>query len=217
MELSNYERELKYLLKPNSNLTFEKIESMFLKSGYILMETRNKKKHETYYDTSDCAIIKQGDVLRGSTHFNADGTFSHFMYKKNVSNCSRPYVSKYEIGSNQFETVQDFFLSLNLPYNILDLIPVLHAEVIRKTAIFEKNNYKILVSYDNVKYYHNQTYIYEKMLEAEDWTTPYTLEAASSSFDQHLLETNEFLLKELPLVLTHDSKPYRGTILLNLL
>lgn len=104
-----------------------------------------------------------------------------------------------------------------MPYNISDLIPVLCAEVIRKTAVFEKGNHKILVSYDNVKYSQNQTCVYEKMLEAEDWTTPYTLKAASNPFDRHLLETNEFLLKNFSLSLTHDSKPYRGITLLNLL
>lgn len=217
MELNNYERELKYLLNPNNNLTFEEIKEVFFKSNYTLIETRDKKKQEVYYDTSYYTIIKHGDVLRGSTHFNVNGTFSHFMYKKNVSHCDTPYVSKYEIGSDQFKTVQDFFASLNLSYNISSLIPVLHAEVIRKTAVFEKNNHRILVSYDNVKYHQNQTYICEKMLEAEDWTTPYTLKAASSTSDEHLLETNEFLLKNLPIFLTHDSKPYRGITLLNLL
>lgn len=217
MELNNYERELKYLLNPNSDLTFEEIKNAFSKASYALIETCDKKKQEIYYDDPYYTIIKRGDVLRGSTHFNADGTFSHFMYKKNVSHCNTLYVSKYEIGSDQFKTVQDFFISLNLPYNISDLIPVLCAEVIRKTAVFEKGNHKILVSYDNVKYSQNQTCVYEKMLEAEDWTTPYTLKAASNPFDRHLLETNEFLLKNFPLSLTHDSKPYRGITLLNLL
>lgn len=43
MELNNYERELKYLLNPNSDLTFKEIKNAFSKASYALIETRDKK------------------------------------------------------------------------------------------------------------------------------------------------------------------------------
>ena len=48
MELNNYERELKYLLNPNSDLTFKEIKNAFSKASYALIETRDKKKQEIY-------------------------------------------------------------------------------------------------------------------------------------------------------------------------
>lgn len=216
MEIKNYERELKYLTLEGQEFSFKEVIDIFLGDGYSMVENRRKKKHEIYFDDADLSVIKNGDVIRGSTHFNKDGTYFHFMFKKNVSRPDKPYVSKYEYGSGQFETVQDFVVELGMQDIAAWLNPVLHAEMTRKTAVFEKEERRLLVSYDDVEYYKDtkDVNVYEKMLEVEDWTTPYTTIAENDVFDEHLLSINKRLLSKLPIQLTKNSKPYRGFLLL---
>lgn len=217
MELKNYERELKYLLKKNYKVSFEEILEIFNSYDYSLIESRHKKKHEIYYDDANLSILKKGDVLRGSTHFNKDSTYFHFMYKKNVSDPCKPYVSKYEFGSGQFKSVHEFISALDLSDVIIQPDPVLYAEMTRETAVFKKDDYKFLVSYDNVEYHKdiNAIKVCEKMLEVEDWTNPYTTMIENDKYDAHLLSVNSLLLNKLPLELTKNSKPYRGFLLIN--
>lgn len=218
MEHKNYERELKYLIMSDSNLTMSEILLFAKKYSYNLVETRPKKKNEVYYDDEKLSIIRKGDVIRSSNHINPNGTYFHFMYKKNVSDLRKPYVSKYEFGSGQFKTVKEFISRLEIDINIQPN-PVLYAEVTRETAIIEKEANRLLISFDDVKYYKrkNTQQIFEKMLEVEDWTNPNTLKNEDSKLDEHLIEINELLLSNngLPLELTRDSKPYRGIKLLD--
>ena len=180
-----------------------------------MLETKRKKKHEVYYDDRLFSIIRNGDVIRASTHFNKDSTYFHFMYKKNVSKMDKPYLSKYEFGSGKFKSVNEFVSALNLSDIANQLSPVLYADMIRETAIFEMDNYKFLVSFDEVRYYkQNSVQVCEKMLEVEDWTTPYSTVAENDNNDVHLLFINKLLLDELPIQLTKNSKPYRGLLLL---
>lgn len=213
MKLNNYERELKYLI--NGDLSFDEILRFLDEHDYSVIETKFKKKHETYYDDKDCTYIKRGDVIRSSTHYNTDGTYSHFMYKKNVSEPSKPYVSKYEYGAGEYLSVYDFLTGLDV-CPMLEIVPVLYADMIRETCVVQKADYKLLISYDDVKYYKNDVFAREKMLEIEDWTTPYTLLASTSKYDLHLNNINNDILGEngLPVCLTKDSKPYRGIQLL---
>ena len=215
MELNNYERELKYLI--SDEISFDSILQFLENHGYSLIERKLKKKHELYYDDSNFSFIKKGDVIRSSIHFNANGTYFHFMYKKNVSQPSKPYVSKYEFGSGQYVSVDDFLIELEI-YPAADIFPVLHGEVMRETCVVEKENHRLLISYDNVKYYKHErgVSVWEKMLEIEDWTTPHTLLAADSKYDAHLCDIHKQILDDtgLPVQLTKDSKPYRGMILL---
>ena len=216
MKLKNFERELKYLLTGENELIFEDIVEVFNLNNYCKVEYRQKQKNEIYYDDNNLSVIKMGNVIRESTHFNKDGVYSHFMFKKNVSVPTKPYVSKYEYGSDEFKTVQEFVQALEDCNIKIMLKPVLYAEILRETAVFEKDNHKLLMSYDNVTYYKhkNGIQVFEKMLEIEDWTTPYTTIAEKETFDMHLLTINEALLKKLPIQLTKDSKPYRGYLLL---
>ena len=216
MELQNYERELKYLIMRKEGLLFDEILNIFRMYGYIMVEAKQKKKNEAYYDDANFSVIKRGDVIRGSTHFNKDGIYFHFMYKKNASKPNKPYLSKYELGSGQFDSVKDFISALNLYDCVVQEEPVLYAEMTRETAVFEKDGYKLLISFDNVSYYKEKKteQIFEKMLEIEDWTTPYTLKAEKDDYDAHLLDINSLVLKDLPIKLTKESKPYRGLLLL---
>lgn len=216
MELKNFERELKYLIMGDMEISFEEIINVFNSHDYSLIETKLKKKYEAYYDDVDFSLIKKGDVIRGSTHFNKDNIYFHFMYKKNVSKSAKPYLSKYEFGSGQFESVKDFISELNLYDIVVQSKPVLYAEMTRETAVFGKDDYKLLISYDDVKYYKDKStsQVCEKMLEVEDWTTPYTTVAENDDYDAHLLYINELLLDKLPIQLTKKSKPYRGLLLL---
>lgn len=216
MNLKNYERELKYLELSHDNINFEHVLDVFLQNGYEQVEGRNKKKLEAYYDDENFSIIKKGDVIRSSTHYNENGTFTHFMYKKNVSDHDKPYVSKYEYGSDRFASVKEFLSMLGVnDVNIL-LDPVLYGIVTRKTAVFEKNHYRLLISYDNTEYSCSpgDNTVMEKMLEVEDWTNPYTTTAEKDPQDFHLIEINNLLMRNLPIALTKYSKPYRGLFLL---
>lgn len=216
MEHQNFERELKYLFREDCELSFNEIVHFFIEHNYNLIESRLKKKNEIYYDDKNLFFINKGDVIRSSTHINEDGKYFHFMYKKNVSDPVKPYVSKYEYGSGKFNTIQEFLSEIGIS---AELKPVLFAEMVRETAIFEKNNRRLLVSYDNVKYFNdiNDINVYEKMLEIEDWTSPNTIANADDKFDSHLCEINRIILGDdgLPLKLTMHSKPLRGIELLN--
>lgn len=216
MEHKNYERELKYLIK-DEELSFKKILNFFKSHNYMLVETKYKKKHESYYDDLDLSFIKNGDVIRSSTHFNEQTTYSHFMYKKNVSDPLKPYVSKFEFGSGQFETVQFFLTELGVN-SVVQPNPILYAQMTRETAVIEKGIDKFLISYDNVLYFKNvnSVRVYEKMLEIEDWNTPNSVINAGSKYDDHLCEINKIILHDngLPLQLTKHSKPFRGILLL---
>ncbi|MCD8022049.1 MAG: hypothetical protein LUF30_03415, partial [Lachnospiraceae bacterium] len=142
MEHQNFERELKYL-KTQEGMSLEDVLHVFYKHGYVLIETREKKKNESYYDDNELSFLKKGDVIRSSKHFNADGTYFHFMYKKNVSNPEKPYVSKYELGSGAYQTIREFILAMNIQEEILTE-PFLYADMTRETAIIEKNNERLL-------------------------------------------------------------------------
>ena len=216
MELKNFERELKYLINDGRRLDFKEILDVFYAFGYSMVEFRQKKKNEAYYDDEELSVIKKGNVIRKSTHFNKDGLYFHFMFKKNVSEPVKPYVSKYEFGSDQFKTVQEFITELGICNIEVQPEPVLYVEMTRETAVFEKDGRRLLISYDNVKYYKDMDGIRvrEKMLEVEDWTTPYTTIAEKEDFDTHLLLINDVLLDKLPVQLTRNSKPYRGFLLL---
>lgn len=217
MEFNNYERELKYLI--TDELPFDMILQFISKHGYSLLETKLKRKNEVYYDDEKFSFIKKGDVIRSSTHFNVDGTYFHFMYKKNVSKPTKPYVSKYELGSGQYVSVNDFLAELKISLSS-KINPILHAEMTRETCIVEKKGLRLLISYDNVKYFKREssTFVYEKMLEIEDWTTPHTLLAADSKEDAHLCDINKYIqgINGLPVKLIKDSKAYRGLILLKM-
>lgn len=216
MKLKNFERELKYLIKEGQELDFKEIADVFYVSGYSMVESRWKKKSEAYYDDDCLSVIKKGDVIRGSTHFNKDGKYFHFMLKKNVSRPQKPYVSKYEFGSDQFKTIQDFIAALGFNEIKVRPEPILYAEMTRETAVFEKDGRRLLISYDNVEYHKdiNGVRVCEKMLEVEDWTTPYTTIAEKEDFDTHLLTINDVLASKLPVQLIKSSKPYRGFLLL---
>lgn len=152
-------------------------------------------------------------MIRSSTHFDEQGTYFHFMYKKNVSDINKPYVAKLESGSGRFETVHDFLEELGIVVDI-QRHPVLYAEMERETAIIRKDRHMFLISFDNVEYRRefNGEFIGEKMLEIEDWTNPNTILNYGIEDDAHLLAINELLLSDdgLPLRLTTHSKPIRG-------
>ena len=216
MEHKNYERELKYLIK-KKELSFESI-LVFLKShNYKPVETKIKKKHESYYDDLDLSFIKNGDVIRSSKHYNEKGTYYHFLYKKNVSDPLKPYVTKFEYGSGQFEDVRVFLAELGVN-SAIQPNPVLYAEMTRETAIVEKGADRFLISYDDVLYFRNSNSVKasERMLEIEDWNTPNSVINAESKYDEHLCEINKIIIQDdsLPLQLTKDSKPFRGNLLL---
>ena len=213
MEHKNYERELKYLIAGNDTLAFTEILRFLKNNCYMIIETRLKKKHEIYYDNDELTFIKRGDILRSSNHISERGEYFHFMFKKNVSDPNKPYVSKYEYGSGKFKTIQEFTNELEIDDNI-QLNPVLYAEITRETAIVEKGLNRLLISYDTARYHKNTnaTSLYEKMLEIEDWTNPNTILNVNSEYDEHLYEINKMILSNvgLPLRLTKDSKPLRG-------
>lgn len=219
MEHKNYERELKYLLNEGETVRFKDILQIFHRNGYMQVEMRMKKKHESYFDDSELSFTRNGDVIRSSKHFNINGTYFHFMYKKNVSREDKPYVSKYELGSGEYTTVLEFLAAMDIQADVLPE-PFLYAEMTRETAVIEKNQNRLLISYDDVRYYtaDEKNYVFEKMLEVEDWTHPNTLKNADSKYDAHLCEANEILLlgSDFSLVLTKDSKPYRGLLLLKM-
>lgn len=212
MEFENYERELKYLLKEGGKSSLEQVLEVLYENGYNLVETRTNEKHETYYDDDDLTVLNRGDVMRGSKHVTEQ--FNGFLYKKNMCDSEKPYVSKLELGTKlrgQYNSVNDFIKELDV--GIKDgLSPKLYAKMIRDTAVVEKNSDCLLISYDKVNYYENpdSPAVYEEMLEIEDWRNPNTTKV-DYNYDSHLLEVNEIILNSrLPIKLTKDSKYFRA-------
>lgn len=215
MEYENYERELKYLLKKNEKSSPKEVVDFFNKHGYKTVETFTKEKNETYYDDDNFTVLKRGDVLRGSNmiteHFNG------FLYKENKCDLNKPYVSKLELGvklRGQYKNASEFIKDLNV--GIEKVKPILYANMIREVNIIEKNDDKLYITYDKVKYFKNNENdsVYEEMLEVEDWKNPNTTDV-DYNYDAHLIEADKMIRSsDLPWELTKDSKYYRGYILL---
>ena len=209
IEFKNYERELKYLLTGASKLSLDQVLHFLNCHGYKVVETIAKEKHETYYDDAKFTLIKRGDVMRGSKHITEQ--FTGFMYKKNVSDPNKPYVSKLELGSLKYKTVEEFTAELGLDIEVL-ANPVLYAVMLRDVAIVEKELDRLYISYDKVDYFMNvgAEKVYEEMIEIEDWNRPNSTDG-DYNYDAHLCEVNRvFLNGELPITLTKHTKPYRG-------
>ena len=212
-EFQNYERELKYLLT-EGKLSLEEILDFLKKHGYELEETKQKEKHEAYHDDKKLTLINRGDVLRSSKHVT-DG-FSAFMFKQNVSDTNKPYVSKLELGTGQYKTrfnsLEEYVAALGLDLDIQS-DPVLYARLMRDTAVVARSELdRLLISLDNVDYFKtpDAPITHEKMLEIEDWVNPNTVDVNYDN-DAHLCGVNELLLGGgLPIRLTKHTKPYRG-------
>lgn len=217
MEFKNYERELKYLIKKNDKCSSKQVLKFLYQHGYKLVESFTKEKHETYYDDSELTILNRGDVMRGSNMVTEQ--FNGFLYKKNMCDPDKPYVSKLELGTKlrgQYKDVNDFVKELDVKIE-KELKPILYANMIREVSIIEKNSDRLYISYDKVKYFEKDESesIYEEMLEIEDWKNPNTTDV-DYDYDAHLLEVNQLIINsDLPIKLTKDSKYYRGYILLN--
>lgn len=214
-EFRNYERELKYLLVGPSKLSLERMLHFLNRHGYEVVETLTREKHESYYDDAEFTIIRRGDVIRGSEHVG-EQQFSGFMYKKNVSDPEKPYVSKLELGeSGQYSTVKEFVAELGLDIEVL-ADPVLYAVMYRDVAVVEKNNDRLYVSFDKVEYFTSigADRFHEEMLEIEDWNRPNSTDG-DYSYDAHLHQVNKLVLSgELPIKLTTHTKPFRGYLFL---
>lgn len=216
MEFENYERELKYLLNEKDKCFLNKFLDFTYDQGYRIVETFTKEKHETYYDDSELTVLTKGDVVRGSNMITEQ--FKGFLYKQNVCNPNKPYVSKLELGAKlrgQYKDVNDFIKELNICVTGV-LKPILYANMKREINIIEKNGDCLYISYDKVKYFNDDdSKAYEVMLEIEDWKKPNTTKV-DYNYDSHLIEINNLILKnKLPVTLTKDSKYYRGYMLLN--
>jgi hypothetical protein len=217
-EFQNYERELKYLLKGDAKLSVDQILDYLQRMGYKLIQTKQKEKHESYFDDANLSVIKKGDVIRGSKHITDN--FSGYMYKENVSHPDKPYVSKIELGTfptnSKYDTLEEYLQALGVDVKVLP-DPVMFANMIRNTAVVEKDDERLLISYDHVDYFDKtkSKKAHEIMLEVEDWTDPNTIDNAKKTEDFHLCDANEVLLAgELPLKLTKCTKPFRGYKLL---
>ena len=215
MEFENYERELKYLIKDKSSL--DDVLKVFYDNGYKLIETMTNEKHETYYDDAKLTVLKRGDVMRGSKHVTEQ--FNGFLYKKNMCDDNKPYVSKLELGTKlrgQYKDVNEFIKELNIEVKS-GLSIKLFANMKREVSIVEKNGDRLYVSYDKVKYFEKEesNSVYEEMLEIEDWKNPNTTDV-DYDYDRHLIEVNNLISNaQLPIELTKDSKYFRGYTVLN--
>ena len=211
VEYQNYERELKYLLTENGKLTLNSVLNTLNCHDYTLLETITKEKHEIYYDDSALTLLNSGDVIRGSKQM--DTQYFGFMYKKNVSDPKKPYVSKIEVSSGKYETIECFINALGLN---MQLYPILYAKMMRDTAIIEKYGDRFLITYDKVNYFESpeSPWICEDMIEVEDWSTPNSQDVRID-YDAHLYAINDILLNKLPITLTKHAKPYRGYVMLN--
>lgn len=212
-DFKNYERELKYLLTGASKLSLDQVLRFLNGHGYKVVEIVAKEKHEAYYDDTKFTLIKKGEVMRGSKHIHVtEEQFSGFVYKKNMNDPNKPYVSKLELGeSGRHKTVEEFIAELGLDIKVL-ADPVLYAVMLRDVAIVEKNLDRLYISYDKTDYFRNigSKKVYEEMLEIEDWNKPNTTDG-DYNYDAHLLEVNKVVLNgELPIKLTKDTKPYRA-------
>jgi hypothetical protein len=213
MEFTNYEREVKYLLTEDNKTSINQIAKYLSNYGYNLIQSIPKEKHETFFDDDELTLTRRGDALKSCDFVSARRTA--FMYKKNVSNPEKPYVSKYELRTDKFNNINSFISQLDLSLK-RPLVPIMHMELMRDTVIVEKNNERFLISYDNTYYYNDINLIgkCEDMIEVEEWTIPNAVDR-DLLYDALLCEINDILLNgDLPFMLTKDSKPYRGQLLL---
>jgi len=212
IKFENYERELKYLISEGTSATLTSLLNLFIENGYCITDMITKEKREVYYDDSQYSLIKSGEVMRASNYVSELAT--GLMYKRNVSDSLKPYVSKIEMGSTTYKELPDFVKLFNLQLTS-QIEPIMKARMTREVAIIEKGNDKLYVSFDKVFYSTlTSAEVYEEMLEIEDWKVPNTMNV-DHEYENHLLEANRIISDSLlPLVLTKDSKPYRGYILL---
>lgn len=214
IKFENFERELKYLVLQNCEVTVDSLISFFTENEYRIVKKFTKEKHEIYYDDSSYSLTLSGDVMRGSNYVSEQAI--GLMYKRNVSDINKPYVSKVEMGSTTYKDLNSFSDAFNLDLDSA-LKPMMTAQMIREVMLIEKASDMLYVSFDKVFYAlygsEKQKY-YEEMLEIEDWKNPNTLHV-DYSYDKHLITVNELVQhSSLPLTLTKDTKPYRGYVIL---
>lgn len=214
VKFENFERELKYLISERCKITNDALLVFFRENGYKIIEQFTKEKHEIYYDDSSYSLTLNGEVMRGSNYVSEQAT--GLMYKKNVSDTNKPYVSKIEMGSTTYKDLNSFKSAFDLNLDSA-LKPMMTAKMFREVTLIEKGGDMLYVSFDKVFYALYETKgheYYEEMLEIEDWKNPNTMQV-DHSYDSHLIAVSELIQNSsLPLVLTKDTKPYRGYIIL---
>lgn len=217
MNHHNLERELKYLVRGSTQGLLDTVIRLLEADRFQLVERLSKMKSEEYFDDENFSYKARGDVLRRSQHKSAEGTYSHFMFKQNISESSNPYVSKIEIGSGEFDSVKSFAAAAGLPDTVQDT-PVLRADVRRTNAVVERHDKRLLICVDSVTYTSSSGSVLasDTMLEVEDWTLPNQF-YANEFTDEHLLAADRALISELneTLARTTLSKYARGMNLLS--
>lgn len=212
----NLERELKYLVPAGSSVDPSEVVAALTRCGFVQTERMTKCKREEYFDDGVLSCLRRGDVLRRTRHVSARGVDVHYMYKRNVTDPTKPYVSKVELGSGNFQSVHDFAAALGMPEE-RDLDIVLCAVVERENAVVQREGLRLLICVDRVDYHlpGSRTAVSDAMVEIEDWTRPN--EYYSEAFDDaHLLAADDAVLLELGAWLrrTALSKYARGAGLL---
>ena len=214
MEHNNYERELKYLVQ-GGKLPLMKILELFDRHGYRLIKFKQKEKQEVFYDDENLTLLNNHDTLKHSSIFKKKRIKQRFMYKKNISQPDKPYISKLEVGSGKYTSLDEFLAALNLNLPIQHH-PFMHAKMTRDTAVIEKSpDDRLLLSLDKVKYFRASgvSSVFDEELEVECWTNPNT--NGTRDYDAHLCEAHDILLASgLPLEHTRQSKHLRGHELL---
>lgn len=214
VKFENYERELKYLV--NGNITIDNIVDLFRNHEYSIVSERTKEKKETYYDTIDYSLIRSGEVIRASDYVTEQA--NGLMYKKNISNPKKPYVSKFEMGSTKAGTIAELLSTFNIHLK-QEVNPVMLASMTRYVTIMKEKNSgnTIYLTLDHVMYAlpgKPETKQYEDMLEIEDWNTPNSMNGDALR-DECLIRADKIIEEsDLPLQLIKDTKPYRGYLLL---
>jgi len=214
VKFENYERELKYIL--TGDVTAEEVVDLFCGCGFSVVSSRMKEKKEIYYDDADYSLIRSGEVIRASDYVTEQAM--GFMYKKNISDTTKPYVSKIEMGSTKAQTVAELLSAFDIQIN-REVTPVMVAAMTRNVTIMEdeKSKNSIYITLDSVVYSlfgKPETEKQEAMLEIEDWNTPNSMNGDTIR-DGCLIMADRVIEKSgLPLQLTKDTKPYRGYLLL---
>lgn len=204
MEHVDYERELKYLIKLDDiEVTLEKLIAILKEHNWQIEDApKIRYKNETYYDTDKATILKNNDVLRHSVF---DDDIIAFTWKKSMTKDYEPWVSKMEIGSGKYYTVDDFVKKIS--DLTLEQIPkpILTAKMERKCVFLTRGSDKVFLTVDLVDYEKDGKIITEKMIEIED---EYNKE------DKHLYELHDILINSgLPIEPTKCSKYERGRII----
>lgn len=171
------EFELKYIIPENlrESLSKENITQEFLKNDFDIIEESSKENDDKYYDDRDLSLLKRGGSLRirkatQDNDIKIKGTYKNPIEKGEVYS-SREEIEE-KLSEASLENLKEVMRSKKINVDLDSIMPrpILNSKTNRQDVVFEKNNVRVCVSFDDTQYVNyvlGDTKAQDSMIEIE--------------------------------------------------